>query len=400
MPYFNYLAQDTQGKEVKGSLEAPDLTQAQSKVRQTGLYLVWIKREPKVFSILGFGNVRNLELAVFSHQFAAMISSGVPLLRSLTALAEETTNKSFRAIIQKIQADIENGLSLSAALAKHPKVFSNFFVSLIRTGEAGGVLPAVLNRLAGYLEKEEDLRRKVRSSFAYPTIVLITAILVVTFLLIFIVPVFRAVFKTLRVELPMPTVILIALSNLFVKFWWLLLSVIILGYAGLQIAQRQAKFRLLVDTFKLKFPVFGMLNRKVAVSRFVRTLSTLTGSGLTLNESLNICQDIVGNSVIKNMLILAKKEINQGRQISESLKTGHIFPGIAIQMISVGEESGTLNAMLDKCADFLDEDIDILIRGLVVKLEPMLTFGLAVLIGFIALAIYLPMFDLIKQVNR
>ena len=289
MAYFNYLAQDVQGKEVKGSLEAPDLMQAQSKVRQMGLYLVWIKPEPKVLSILGFGKVRNLELAIFSHQFAAMISSGVPLLRSLAALADETTNKAFRTIIQKIKADIENGLSLSSALAKHPRVFSNFFVSLIRTGEAGGVLPAVLNRLAGYLEKEEDLRRKVRSSFAYPTIVLITAILVVTFLLIFIVPVFRSVFKTLRIELPMPTVILIALSNFFVKFWWLLLLLVVLGYAGLKIAQRQAQFRLLVDTFKLRFPVFGMLNRKVAVSRFIRTLSTLTGSGLTLNESLNIC---------------------------------------------------------------------------------------------------------------
>ena len=258
----------------------------------------------------------------------------------------------------------------------------------------------VLSRLADYLEKEEDLRRKVRSSFAYPVIVGIVAVLVVGFLLIFIVPVFRASYKTLKIDLPGPTVLLIILSNIAVKFWWLVLLLGIAFYIGIIAAKQKPGFCLALDKFKLKLPVFGQLNRKVAVSRLVRTLSTLTGSGLTLGQSLPIVKDIVGNLAVAKAIEDLRKDINQGKQISESLKAHDFFPAIVTQMIAVGEESGNLNAMLDKCADFLDEDIDTLIRGLVVKLEPILTFGLALLVGFIALAIYLPMFDLIRQVSR
>jgi type IV pilus assembly protein PilC len=223
---------------------------------------------------------------------------------------------------------------------------------------------------------------------------------VVRFLLIFIVPVFRSVYKTLKISLPGPTLALIVLSNILIKFWWLILLCLGLIYYLLRVAQGNTAFGLTIDKFKLRLPLFGQLHRKVAVSRFVRTLSTMISSGLPLTPSLNIVKEVVGNRVIFNNIEAIQKEINQGRSLSDALQSREVFPPIVVQMLSVGEESGNLSAMLDKCADFLDEDIDTLIKSLVVKLEPTLTFFLAVLVGFIALAIYLPMFDLIRQISQ
>ncbi len=400
MAQFNYLAQDGQDKQTKGILEAKDIAEAKAKLRQMGLYIIWVRPEIRFLKGLDFGRIKNMELAVFSHQFSVMISSGIPLIRALKALADEVENKKFRSIIDKIRFDVENGASLSKAFSEHPKVFSNFFINLIKTGEAAGALPAVLNRLADYLEKEEDLRRKVTSSFAYPTIVAIVAIAAVVFLLIAVVPVFRSVYKTLNIRLPGPTIALITLSNILIKFWWLLLLCIGLVYYLLILSQRNETLSLALDKFKLRLPIFGQLNRKVSVSRFVRTLSTLISSGLTLNPALTIIKEVVGNRAFAGVIESMQNEINQGKQLSDALKQAKYFPAIAVQMISVGEESGSLNALLDKCADFLDGDIDILIKNLVVKLEPTLTFFLAVLVGFIALAIYLPMFDLMHRIAR
>jgi type IV pilus assembly protein PilC len=400
MQYFNYLAQDNQGKQTRGSLQAKDMLEAKTKLRQLGFYIIWVRRENYLLEGLLFGRVKSMDLAIFSHQFAVMISSGIPLIRALKALGEEANNKKLGNIINKIRQDVENGTSLSEAFARHPKVFSNFFISLIKAGEAAGVLPTVLNRLANYFEKEEDLRRKVKSSFAYPIIVSIAATGVVIFLLIFIVPVFRSVYKTLRIDLPGPTLTLIILSNLVVKFWWAILLVAVAVYCSFLISKQNKKLSFALDRLKLRIPVFGQLNRKVAISRFVRTLSTLTGSGLTLNPSLTIVKDVVNNLVIGHAIESVQRNINQGKQISDALREEAFFPPIVLQMIAVGEESGNLNTLLDKCADFLDDDIDVLVKSLVVKLEPTLTLFLAVLVGFIAVAIYLPMFDLLRQITR
>lgn len=400
MARFNYLANDNQNKQVKGALEAKDLLEAKTKLRQSGLYIIWVKRESVVIEGLSFGRIRNQDLAVFSHQFAVMIGSGIPLIRALKAIEDEATNRSLRTVLNKVRTEVENGVSLSAAFSKHPKVFSNFFVSLVKSGEAAGILPNVLKRLAEHLEKEEDLRRKVASSFAYPVIVGFVALGVVTFLLIFVVPVFRSAYKSLKIGLPGPTVTLIVLSNIFIKFWWLILLLIAILFCVLAVSKYNTSIGLIVDRLKLRLPVFGRLNRKVALSRLVRTLSTMIGSGLTLNTSLNIAKDVVGNRLVAKTIGLIQAEISQGKQISDSLKAKAFFPPMVVQMISVGEESGSLNAMLDKCADFLDEDIDLLIKNLVVKIEPLLTFLLAIVVGFIAMAIYLPMFDLIKQISK
>jgi type IV pilus assembly protein PilC len=400
MANFSYLAQDSQNKEISGTLEAKDINDAKAKLRQANLYIIQVRPEAHFLVTPGVRRVKNMELAIFSHQFAAMISSGIPLIRALKTLSEETNNRKFRKIIEKIKGDIENGASLSNALSKYPRVFSNFFTSLIKTGETAGVLPAVLSRLANYLEKEEDLRRKIASSFAYPAIVSIVAIGAVTFLLIFVVPVFSSVYKTLKIALPGPTITLIALSKIFIKFWWLILSLVFLICFSLRILKQNKAFGLAKDRLKLMLPVFGQLNRKVATSRFVRTLSTLVGSGVTLSASLTIIKDVVGNRQVAQAVELIQKDIQQGKPLAESLKREKYFPPIVVQMLAVGEESGNLNVMLDKCADFLDEDIDTLIKNLVVKLEPSLTVALAILVGFIALAIYLPMFDLIRSIAK
>jgi type IV pilus assembly protein PilC len=400
MGSFDYLATDEQNRQVGGAIVAANLLEAKTKLRQQGLYIIWVRPQQKIGFSFSFGSISNQDLTIFSHQFAVMISSGIPLTRALKALAEETSSKKLRLIIEKVRFDVENGVSLSSAISKHPEAFSEFFVSLVRSGEMTGKLAPVLERLASYLENQEDLRRKVASSFAYPVVVGIVAILVVAFLLIFIVPVFRSVYKTMKISLPGPTLVLITLSNIVIKFWWLVLFLIGLSIYLLRIVKQNTLFSLALDRLKLKLPLFGELNRKVAISRFSRTLSTMVESGIPLNSSLTIIKEVVGNKVFGQGIESIQKEINQGRPISETLKSKEFFPPIVMQMIAVGEESGNLNAMLDKCADFMDKDIDALVKSLVVKLEPALTFFLAILVGFIALAIYLPMFDLIRQISE
>lgn len=400
MERFDYLATDNQNKQIKGVLEAENLLEAKTKLRQTGLCIIWVRKESNSTGGFYFSRIKNIDLAIFSHQFSVLIAGGVPLVRALKALAQEAANKRFRSIIDKISFDIENGASLSTALQKYPNVFSIFFVILIKSAEAAGILPDILSKLAKYLDKEEDLKRKISSSFAYPIVVGVTALGVVSFLLIFIVPVFSKVYKTLRVSLPAPTVALIVLSNIFIKFWWIILLLLGLSFYFLKTAGRYANFALAFDRFKLKIPVFGSLNRKVAVCRFIRTLSSMLGSGLTLGSSLTIVKDVVGNKAIANAIESIQRDITQGNSISHSLKTQKFFPPIVAQMISVGEESGNLNLMLEKCADFLDEEIDQMVKQLIVKIEPVLTFFLAVLVGFIALAIYLPMFDMMRHITR
>lgn len=399
MALFEYLATDSSNQQVKGSLEAVDLLEAKTKLKQSGLFIVSVRKKGIFGSDFELGGVRGQDLTVFIHQFAVMISSGIPLIRSLKAVLEETTSKALKTVIEKVVFDVENGASLSVAFSKHPKVFSNFFVSLVKSGEASGTLPNVLKRIANHLEKEGEIKRKVASGFAYPAVVGVLAVGVVIFMLIFIVPVFSKVYQSMRMALPGPTVALIAMSNLFTKFWWIILLLSGFLYYIFTINKQNYALKTAVDKFKLKIPIFGQINSKVLVSRFIRTLSTMLGSGLTLSAALLISKDVVGNSVAEGVIESVHKDISQGKNLSDSLKIQSFFPSTVVQMISAGEESGQLSSMMDKCADFLDEGIDTVIKSLVVKLEPTLTFFLAALVGFIALAIYLPMFDLIKHVS-
>ena len=403
MPKYRYVAKDTQGKELRGIVESTDKDQAEAKLNQLGLYSVFLQEiitAPKFKFWLPSPKISKADLALFSHQFSAMISAGLPLAKCLSILAYETENKVLRETLEKVIFDIQSGISLSVALAKHPHIFSGFFVNLVKSGETAGILPQVLKRIAVHLEKETELRQKITSAFAYPLVVGFVALVVVTFLLIFIVPIFKKVYQSLKLNLPLPTLLLINLSNFMLKYWWLVLVVIIASVYGFkQFKKKNKRFSFLCDYFKFWIPLFGRLNRKIYTSRFCRNLAAMLSSGITLSKSLEVVEGVLENRVTSAVIRALQKNIQQGRTLTEVLEKQIIFSPLAVQMIATGEESGTLDDMLNKTADFLDDEIDYIIKRLMSRLEPLLTFLLAILVGYIALAIYLPMFDILRGLS-
>ncbi len=336
---------------------------------------------------------------MFTHQFAAMIDAGLPLTKSLSVILNEVENIKLKQVLARIIYDIKSGVSLSDAFAKHPKIFSYFFINMIKSGEAAGILPSVLKRLAQHLDKEQELRQKVSSAFAYPVVVSFVAAAVVFFLLIFIIPVFKNVYKSLRISLPLPTLFLINMSSFMVKYWWILLLLLVASFFIFKKISKRKKVIFFIDHFKLFMPVFGKINRKIATARFTRTLASMIAGGVPLIVSLDVSKEAVNNRVALAVIRALKNNVSKGGRLSEILEKQNIFPPLAVQMISTGEESGTLDKMLNKTADFLDEEIDVNLRRLVIKLEPSLTFFLAALVGYIAISIYLPMFDIIRGLS-
>jgi type IV pilus assembly protein PilC len=409
MPKYRYVAKDKQGKEFRGIVESKDKDQAQIKLNQLGLYSVFLEEAAakarfgfllqflRAFAQIKIGKV---DLSLFAHQFSAMISAGLPLVKCLSILASDTDNKILKTALDEVIFDVQNGLSLSAALAKHPRIFSNFFVSMIKSGETAGILPGVLKRIAIHLEKETELRQKITSAFAYPIVVAFVAIGAIIFLLIFIIPVFVNVYKGLHVNLPLPTLSLIWLSNIMIRYWWLVFAVIIaIIYGFKRIKEKNKRLSFFLDYFKLWMPIFGKLNRKIYTTRFIRTLGAMLASGVTLSRSLEVADEVLSNRVSSAVIRALQININQGKTLTEILEKQRLFSPLAVQMIATGEQSGTLEEMLNKTADFLDEDIDHIIKRLIIKLEPLLTFLVAILVGYIALAIYLPMFDILHNVG-
>lgn len=402
MPKYRYVAKDRQGKEFQGVVEEKNKDQAQAKLNQLGLYSAFLEEviSPRKFTlpipIPGQG-IKKIDLALFARQFSAMISAGLPLVKCLSVLSQEIESPALKASLDKVVFDIQSGLSLSTALTKHPRVFSNFFVSMVKSGETAGILPDVLKRIATHLEKEVELKQKITSAFAYPIVVLLVAIGVVTFLLIFIVPVFQKVYKGLKLNLPLPTFILILLSNFMVKYWWLIPLLIIAVFFGFKrIKEKNKKIIFWLDYFQFQMPILGKLNRKISTTRFSRTLAAMLASGVTLGRSLGVTEEILNNRVSSAVIRALQKNISQGKTLTEVLEKQRLFSPLAVQMIATGEQSGTLEEMLNKTADFLDVEIDHIIKRLITRLEPLLTFILAIIVGYIALAIYLPMFDIVR----
>jgi len=400
MKKYVYTVKDEQGRVFKGHIEAEDKKSAQAKLRQRSYYAMSIEEEaaPSKFK-MGMQKIKKSDLAIFTQQFATMVSAGLPVLSSLNAIGDEIESEKFKEVINEVKLKVSSGTSLSDALSEHPRVFSNFFISLIKVGETAGIMVQVLERLTDYLNKEEELKQKVKSALAYPLVVCVVTGLVVAFILIFIVPVFSSVYKSLRITLPGPTITLILLSNFIRKLWWLTLAIIAGTVFAFKKILKTTKGRLLFDNFKLSLPLFGKLNRKVAVSRFIRTVGEMLSSGVPLIRCLDVAEDVVDNKVFSQIINRMRTNVNKGQNISDSFRYKKIFPGTVVQMVAAGEKSGALPTMLTKSSDFLDRDVDNLIKSLLVKLEPILTAGMAAIIGFIAMAIYLPMFDLIKQMS-
>lgn len=403
MPVFLWKGTDRNGKRTKGEIESDNIVIAKELLLRQGMTIRQLKKKPKdLLEYLPFlqGRVKDRDLVVFVRQFATMIDAGVPIIQCLEVLREQSENKTFKVVLKQVAKNVEAGATLKDSLQKHPKVFDNLFCNLVAAGEAGGILDIILNRLANYIEKAAKLKKRVRGAMTYPAVVVSVAVAVVTVILLYVIPVFAGLFRDAGAPLPPMTVAVITLSD-FVKhyFHWIVLSVILLVLLVRQI-RRTKKGRLLSDRLLLRLPVFGILLRKVAVARFSRTLGTMLASGIPILDALDIVASTSGNTVIEQALQSARLSISQGNSISEPLFETKVFPPMVIHMIAVGENSGALDSMLEKVADFYDEEVDVAVESLTSLLEPMLIVFLGVTIGGLLIAMYLPIFQLADVVSR
>jgi type IV pilus assembly protein PilC len=343
--------------------------------------------------------VKLKDVAVMSRQFATMINSGLSLLRALNILAEQTESKPLAAIINQVRIDVEKGSSLSAAVSRHPKAFSRLYVAMVRAGEIGGVLDSVLLRLAETIEKQVELRRKVRSAMTYPIVVMVLVLLIVTAMLLFIIPMFKGIYADLGGTLPFPTQVLIDMSSIVRKFWYLIFGVEFGAVWGFRRWIATENGRSHWDIVKLKIPVMGLLTRKTALARFSRTLSALVRSGVPILESLDIVAETAGNYVVSRAVHDTQIAVKSGEPMSQRLERHPVFPPMVVQMMAVGEETGALDEMLDKIADFYDQEVEATVEALTSLIEPLLIVVMGACVGGMVISLYLPMFNIIKLIK-
>jgi type IV pilus assembly protein PilC len=340
------------------------------------------------------------DVAIFSRQFSTMINAGLPVLQCLSIIAEQQVNATFKKVINGLKDDIGSGGNLSDAMAKHPKVFNELYVNMVRSGELGGVLDVILERLSVYMEKAEALRRKIKSAMMYPTIVLSVAVLVVCFLMVKVIPTFQETFSSFGHELPPLTQGLINVSNFMQHYWYFMGAGAFLVYVGFNLFVKTPKGRYIVDGILLNLPVVGPLQRKSAVAKFARTLGTLLKSGVPILEALETVAKTSGNKRIEEVIDGARVSIREGQGMTEPLKKGGVFPPMLIQMVSVGEETGKIDDMLGRAAVFYEEEVDVAVEGLSSAMEPLIIVFLGVTIGTIVVAMFMPMFDLGNVVSE
>ena len=402
---FQYKVKDKSGKLVEGSLEAENAQLVVSKLRSMGYVPIEIQQQGgtslgRDLKIPFFSErVKLKEVAVFSRQFATMINSGLSLLRSLNILAEQTESKTLAEIVNQVRMDVEKGSSLSQAMSKHPKAFGRLYVSMVRAGEIGGALDSVLMRLADTIEKQVELRRKVKSAMTYPLVVAILVLTIVTAMLLFVIPMFQNIYSQLGGTLPAPTQLLINISNVCRKFWYLIFVVEGGGAFAFRRWINSEEGRKQWDAIKLKVPVFGKLVRKTALARFSRTLSALVRSGVPILESLDIVAETAGNYVVAKAVRETQAAVKRGDPLSKKLEEHPVFPPMVVQMMAVGEETGALDEMLDKIADFYDQEVEATVDALTSLIEPLLIVVMGVCVGGMIISLYLPMFNIIKLIK-
>src|SRR6202043_985895 len=382
MPVYTYRGTNRSGSSVSGEVTATSKTDLQNILRRQQITATKMSEKGKEFNLPTFGgSVKAKELAVFTRQFSVMIDAGLPLVQCLEILAGQQENKLFQKVLTNTRGQVEGGATLSAAMRQHPKVFDALYVNMVEAGETGGILDTILQRLSTYIEKNVKLKRAVQSASIYPIGVMSIAGAVVTFLLWKVVPIFGTLFAGLGVDLPLPTKIVIALSN-FVGSIFGLLILVALGGAifGLKVWYGTSQGRFVLDTIILKLPVLGILMRKIAVARFTRTLGTLISSGVPILEGLDITARTAGNAVVERALQKVRKSLEEGKSLTEPLKESEGFPGMVTQMISVGEQTGAMDAMLQKIADFYEEEVDAAVKDLLTALEPIMIVFLGVVV--------------------
>jgi type IV pilus assembly protein PilC len=355
----------------------------------------------KEFNLPTFGSgVSAKELAVFTRQFSVMIDAGLPLVQCLEILASQQENKTFQKVLSGTRASVEGGSTLSAAMKQYPKVFDPLYSNMVEAGETGGILDTILQRLSTYIEKNVKLKSAVKSALIYPVGVITVAGGVITLLLWKVVPIFATLFAGLGVELPLPTKIVIGLSNFIGSIFGLLIVVgFVATIIGLKIWYGTPQGRFVLDTITLKLPILGMVMRKIAVARFTRTLGTLISSGVPILESLDITAKTSGNAVVEKALFQVRKALEEGKSLTEPLKDSGVFPGMVTQMIAVGEQTGAMDAMLQKIADFYEDEVDAAVKDLLTALEPIMIVFLGVVVGGVVISMYLPLFSLIGKLS-
>ncbi len=402
---FAYKVKDRAGRLVEGKLEADSAQLVVGKLRSMGYVPIEIEQQRSAsmsrdVTIPFLSNrVKLKDVAVFSRQFATMINSGLTLLRALAILAEQSESRALADVASQVRTDVERGASLSAALARHPKVFNRLYVSMVKAGEIGGVLDSVLLRLADTIEKQVELRRKIKSAMTYPAVVGALVLLIVTAMLLFIIPMFQNLYTELGGTLPAPTRILLAISSVFRKLWYVVLAVEIGGAFGFRRWISTDSGRMTWDAMKLKAPVFGGLVRKAALARFSRTLSALVRSGVPILEALDIVADTAGNHVVAVAVRDTQEGVKQGEPIAGRLENHEVFPAMVVQMMAVGEETGALDEMLDRIADFYDQEVEATVNALTSLIEPLLIVVMGAAVGGMVIALYLPMFNIIKLIK-
>jgi type IV pilus assembly protein PilC len=399
MPTFEWKGRGRTG-ETAGTLVADSKDAVIASLRRQQIVVTAVKEKGKELAVPKFGGkVPPQLIAIFTRQFSVMIDAGLPLVQCLEILGQQQENKTMKRAMIQIRQDVESGSSLADAMRKHPKIFNDLYTNMVAAGEAGGILDTILQRLAQYIEKAVKLNSQVKSAMIYPVAVISIACIVVAVILWKVIPVFAALFKGLGAELPLPTVIVIHLSNFIADFWWLIGITIFGVMYALRRYHETYKGKRVLDNLMLKAPIIGDLLRKIAVARFCRTLSTLTSSGVPILDGLQITARTAGNAIIEDAIMATRKSVEEGKTISEPLGETDVFPSMVVQMIAVGEQTGALDTMLSKIAEFYEDEVDTAVAGLMKLLEPILIAFLGVAIGGIVIAMYMPMFTLIGQVG-
>ena len=401
MPVFTYRGVNRMGTTVAGEREAESKAALQAMLRRENINVNKLSEKGKEFNIPTFGSgVDQKELAIFTRQFSVMIDAGLPLVQCLEILAGQQDNKTFQKILNSVRASVEGGATLSASMKQHEKVFDALYYNMVEAGETGGILDTILQRLSLYIEKNVKLKRAVKSAMIYPVAVLSIAAGVIILLLWKVVPIFTTLFNGLGADLPLPTRAVIALSNFVGSIYGLLILVFVVGSGvALKFWQKTPLGRMTIDRMLLRAPVVGMVLRKIAVARFTRTLGTLISSGVPILEGLDITARTSGNAVIGRAISLTRTAVEHGRSLVEPLKETDVFPGMVTQMIGVGEQTGAMDAMLSKIADFYEDEVDAAVKDMLTAIEPIMIVFLGVVVGGVVISMYLPLFSLIGKLS-
>jgi len=405
VPFFTYKARDSQGSPIGGIVEAKDELTVAGNLRTLGFSVISIVQQSQTRRWLSdalerIRNVSQEDIILFSRQLSTMLAAGLPLTNALASLIEQVRSSSLKEAISAVLRDVESGTSLSEALNRHQRIFNELFVSMVSVGETAGILDQVLERLAVLNEQELDLRMRIRSAVSYPVILVIVAVTVVSFLLVAIIPKFVTIFETYDTKLPLATLLLLGISNLVRRFWYLLIAALAAGFIWLRNFLKTEQGRYAFDSWLLKIPLWGQFYLKIIISRFCRTLGVLIKSGVPILKSLSVTEKTVSNTVIRRIIRTVRLAITEGQSLAEPFRASGVFPQMVVQMIAIGEKSGKMDQALIDVAAHYDRETEYVVKNITVILEPLLLVVMGGVVAFIALSVLLPIFNLIKVFRR